>query len=300
MIIQIAIDGIKENVSNLNKLVEEYELNNKNIYSITNNINDCWQVPVSSIFFSKVEEYRNNSLEILTLRNIIELYKIIINKYENEYKNTYYNDEINNKTEEQLQNIIAELQIISNYYNNVYAPGFGSEISGERSNIIKAITETNNATKNFSTVIKEIKEKESEIETKISNTDIYTISEFEELDYIMNYKTDTAEEVTINVIEMENKVQALVLNLQIQEETTNNIKKEFNKLLNNYKSNNSNKIKELIDIENNNFKTISDNFNNYLAIFKNAIDRGKELGRKIDNLFENATTSETNIKTIGR
>ena len=301
MILKANTSLIKEQTEILNQLINEYEINSKSIYSNINQIFKYWKIPVSPIFYAKIEEYRKKDLELYELQNIISIYRKITNKYMPKYEKIYYNSDNDNRLNEEIKEILEELQDIVGKYNNInlqHIPDYREEINNQKNSILRIIDIINGISQDISSNKQNIKDNELEIKNELSKIDIIKMEEFEEVDYIMNYKSDTPTEVYVDDTGLENEVAGLISKLQIQEETINKISNSFNILFNNYISNNTNSIKEIIDIEQNNFKIILDNFAKYILIFRNAISNNNELRAKLQDIFDSKNTINSNIKTL--
>lgn len=94
---------------------------------------------------------------------------------------------------------------------------------------------------------------------------------------------------TIDEIALNNHLEKLICLQKMQQEDIQNLNNKFSTIINYYKTDNTNKILELNNIEKANLKIISEDSKKYINIINNTISKYKQTELQISNTFENIT-----------
>ena len=182
-LMEIQVLRIKEEVNELNNLIESYQLNYLNLYNIVNDMSHYWQDHYSCLFFKDIElrkiEIDNTITEITNLKN---LYNYLVYKYENIGNNIKFNLSNKESVYSKIDNCLNQYQNIINSYNSLDLSFCGSEVSSISSQI-STLTNAKNILSNYReelrNIINYIEEIEREITRKISGINIEDIKEQE-------------------------------------------------------------------------------------------------------------------------
>lgn len=185
---EIQVSRIKEELNELNKLIENYQLNYLNLYNIVNDMSHYWQDHYSNLFFKDIEvrklEIDNTVSEINNIKN---LYNYLIYKYENIGNNIKFNLSNKESIYNKIDNCLNQYQSIINSYNSLDLSFCGSEVNSIGSQISR-ITNAKNILSNYKeelrNIINYIEETEREITRKISEINIEDIKEQEIEKYV--------------------------------------------------------------------------------------------------------------------
>lgn len=180
---EIQVSRIKEELNELNNLIENYQLSYLNLYNIVNDMSHYWQDHYSELFFKDIEirkiEIDNTISEI---NNIKSLYNYLVYKYENIGNNIKFNLSNKESVYSKIDNCLNQYQNIINSYNSLDLSFCGNEVSSINSQISRMINAKNtlsNYKEELRNIINYIEEIEREITRKISGINIEDIKDQE-------------------------------------------------------------------------------------------------------------------------
>ena len=181
---EIDIDILNKQYLQLSKIINLYEENYLNFFNALNQALTCWQDNISQKYSDLVKiQKKESDKAIEDLKNFEKTLKIVINKYEPIAKHIAYFKENKIKLYNSFEKYIAKIQDTINMINSLdlnFCPTEQTEIlkiKNDLINIKKELTTIFNINKK---IIKEIEQKESEINKILSK---YNYQIVREIDY---------------------------------------------------------------------------------------------------------------------
>lgn len=175
---EIKVSRIKEELSELNTLIEDYELSYLNLYNIVNDMTNYWQDGYSERFFKDVEIKKINvSNTIEEIKNIKDVYKYLVSKYESIGNTIKFDLNYKNSVITYLDTCIEQCKnIISSYGSlDISFCGEAGSIRNEISLVKVNKERLENYKEKLKKIINYIEESEKEIASKISSISIEII-----------------------------------------------------------------------------------------------------------------------------
>jgi len=263
-------------------LIENYEQNNLYIYKQLAGNKLYWESTTATIFFDKIDEYRKNDIDIYYLKELNNYMKKICTRYSEIGNTIKYNED--SRVTDKINEIQKNINSIDKEYIEL------QEISKDYS---EKISNIKNQKEQYMAITSRIEEKKEEIEEiesylrkSLLDIDIELIPEMENLNYIFNENTE--DRIYIEPTEIENNVLRTLKMIKEKKEISSKITMNFNKILENYKTNNFKQLEEKINIINTNFKRAINYIENYLEIFNKVVTDTKKSQEEL-NVILNKT-----------
>lgn len=293
---RINIVNINNLITEFEKLVSDFEANDIGIFKNINEISKYWQDNDSNEYFIKIELDSKNQYK-LNLNEILELFKKIYNKYNDLGYNVEIVDENNEKIIERINSLKEDVKGITSKFNELQFASLKikeyiskqiqkNSIHLEKLNIIKD---------NVSTILDTIEKNEEEVRQEISKISTIKIPEFNHLEYIDNQTIKIDDNTQLDLIGMENSIQKLVSKINTQLEIINKIKIVQQNLLENYKTNNTLNIEDIVENNNGNLKIIEENYNKYITVLNYKLSQYNYL---FESVSEQALEANIQMKKI--
>lgn len=281
---QINIDKLKIDITNYNKLIEEYESIYLNYYHEMESNISYWTSPYANSFFSTIEEEKKENInfyqELLSLKEVLNY---IITSYQKYGRKVNCNlnqkdsiiNKINNYNIDEIINSYNELDL--NLYPNI------------KEKIDKHKTKLSNSKKNKEKYKQKIKqyfnsleEIEKEIKIKLSKITIKPIKE----NTILEHQLGTTTEIKMDIDEIENSIKKAKMYIEQEELNYEELKETFKNIKYNYLTDNRDLLENIGTNILLKYKTIINNYNNNIIILNNNIERFKQSIKIANNFAE--------------
>ena len=176
---EIKVSRLKEELNNLNNLIEDYELNYLNLYNVVNDMAYYWKDDgYGDRFFKDVETKKidvGNTID--EIKNVKNIYKYLVSKYESIGNKIEFNLNYKTNVITYLDTCIEQCKNIINSYNSLDLSFCGE--AGSIRNEMNLVRENKEKLENYKKELKKIldyiEETEKTITTKISNINIEAI-----------------------------------------------------------------------------------------------------------------------------
>lgn len=282
---KINIDKLKINITEYNKLVEEYENICQNYYYELESDTNYWSSPYANYFFSLIaEEKKENKKFYQELSSLTKIFNYLILKYESLGSKINFDE----KNKDTILNKINNYKIddIINIYDNLdlsFCPQEKNLIEKQKTKLQTTKVNINKYKKNIKNYFSTIEEIENQIKLKLSKLTISPIKE----NSLLEHKLGNTEEILMDINQIENSVKKLQMYKEQEEINLENLKEIFNNIKYNYITNNKDTLEDIeLDIILK-YKIIINNNHNNIKILNINIERFKTAKTEMENILNN-------------
>lgn len=181
---------IDKELSNLNSLIDDYELNFMNLYKELNDTSTNWVDQKSKKFFDSIQKEKNKEINFFTeIKSIREIYKYIVMKYKDIGNLIKVKISDKDLIIEKYVKTIGEVDEILTLFKGLEVTGCTED---EKENINKQVERLNSVKTNLidskikvKKLLENIEDIEKEINYKLSKIDIMAIRDYDISEYMM-------------------------------------------------------------------------------------------------------------------
>ena len=236
------IKTIKDNSSEYTKIQFNF-YNNIETFSL-------WKGNVANTFFSNISNDKISMEKIIEeLENINKIIEYINKKYSEIGKKIKFNIDRFEEIQEKIINISEDNNNLNNQLDNIdnsFCDVIERDILEKTKNNINITNkQTNNSKEKIKNITNTIKEIETKIKYMISKIEIELIEEKTKEEYITPKTTSSDNDYYINTKELSVLNETLKQKIEIIENIIEDINKGYNYIIDNYKTKNTNNLKEL-------------------------------------------------------
>ncbi len=178
---EININRLEERITNINNLIDEYEILHLNLYNQQRTIDNSWTDKTSKMFINKISEEQLKDRKFIDELNEIEkIYQFIIDSYKDLGTKIYYQENSSEKIIKSINKNIDQEEKIIDMYKRLDLSFLENEkeIINNEISIIENIQKREIEIKNsYTKVIEKIEEIEKKLLNKISKVKVEIITE---------------------------------------------------------------------------------------------------------------------------
>ena len=185
---KIDVELLKKQSLQVKQIIDSYELNYLNFFNALNQAMDCWQDEHSKLYLEQINYQKNESNKvILDLKELNEIFKSIVFKYDPIAKQIYYlkdnKNSLFNIFEKYLNQIVDSINIINNM-DLSFCPTEKEIILNIKTNLVNNQQSIKKIYYNVKNTVKDIERKEIEINSLLSKYENRIVKELEYRNYI--------------------------------------------------------------------------------------------------------------------
>jgi len=278
------IKTIKDNSSEYTKIQFNF-YNNIETFSL-------WKGNVANTFFSNISNDKISMEKIIEeLENINKIIEYINKKYSEIGKKIKFNIDRFEEIQEKIINISEDNNNLNNQLDNIdnsFCDVIERDILEKTKNNINITNkQTNNSKEKIKNITNTIKEIETKIKYMISKIEIELIEEKTKEEYITPKTTSSDNDYYINTKELSVLNETLKQKIEIIENIIEDINKGYNYIIDNYKTKNTNNLKELFTNIIEQMNKLENNHKNSISAANSYIEKITKVNIEAQNIFDN-------------